>query len=110
MRSLSMLALAVAAATMLLGPPAAQAASGTHVTECTGAIGPGTTVTTITGEVEVPANASCTLDFVNVTGNVLLHQGANLVVSAYDEPSTIGGSVLAHLCGTAVLQGNVTVG
>ncbi len=108
--TLALAVMATAIATMLLGPPAAQAASGTHVTECTGAIGPGTTVTTITGELDVPANATCTLDFVNVTGNVVLEPGASLVVSAYDEPSTIGGSVLAHLCGTAVLRGNVTVG
>src|ERR1700733_10199230 len=110
MRRISMLALALAAAAMFWGPSAAAlAASGTHITECTGAMGPASTVTTITGELDVPANATCTLDFVNVTGNVVLETGANLVISAYDEPSTVGGSVLAHLCGTALLQGAVTV-
>jgi hypothetical protein len=44
-----------------------------------------------------------------VTGNVTTGAGSTLLISAYDEPSTIGGSVVAVGCASAFLQGNVTV-
>jgi len=96
---------AAAAILALGGTPQARAANVT----CTGAIGPATTLTTISGNVTVPINASCTLDYVNVTGNVQVQPGGTLVVSAYDEPSTIGGNVQGSACGSVLLKGNVTV-
>jgi hypothetical protein len=67
-------------------------------------------VTTINGNVTVPAGASCTLSFVNITGNVGVGQNATLVVSAYTEPSEIAGNIEAGNCNSVLLQGNVTVG
>jgi Tannase and feruloyl esterase len=60
--------------------------------------------------VKVPDNASCTLNFVNVTGNVQAGHGSTLLITAYTEPSMIGGNVQADQCKSALLQGNVTVG
>jgi hypothetical protein len=77
---------------------------------CSGVIGGGRTVTNIDGNVTVPPGTSCTLSFVNITGNVGVGQNATLVVSAYTEPSEIGGNIEANNCNSALLQGNVTVG
>jgi hypothetical protein len=77
---------------------------------CSGLIGGGRTVTNINGNVTVPAGASCTLSFVNITGNVGVGQNATLVVSAYTEPSEIAGNIVANNCQSVLLQGNVTVG
>jgi hypothetical protein len=76
---------------------------------CSGNIGGGATETTISGDVTVPSGASCTLQFVTVTGDVHVQQGGSLVVAAYDEPSTIGGNVEATNCVSALLEGNVTI-
>ena len=97
----------VAAALTLVfgGAPSAWAGNVT----CTGAMGPAAAVTTIDGNVTVPANASCTLDFVNVAGNVQVQTGGKLLISAYDEPSTIGGNVQGTACASVLLEGNVTV-
>jgi Tannase and feruloyl esterase len=79
-------------------------------TSCSGLIGGGRTVTNINGNVTVPAGTSCTLSFVNITGNVGVGQNATLVVSAYTEPSEIGGNIEADNCNSVLLQGNVIVG
>jgi hypothetical protein len=76
---------------------------------CTGTVGGGATVTTVNGNVTVPGGASCTLQFVNVTGNVQVQRLGSLVITAYDEPSTIGGKVEAGNCVSTLLEGNVTV-
>ena len=76
---------------------------------CAGTVGGAAGLTTINGNVTVPNGASCTLAFVEVTGNVDVGQGGSLLISAYDEPSTIGGSVTAAKCVSALLEGNVTV-
>jgi tannase/feruloyl esterase len=77
---------------------------------CTGTVGGGTTVTTINGNVTVPNDATCTLNFVNVRGDVLAGHGSTLLITAYTEPSTIGGNVVADHCYSALLEGNVTIG
>ena len=100
------LAIGMAVATTLLaGAPTARAD-----VSCSGTVGGAATVTTINGNVTVPAGASCTLSFVNVTGNVTTGAGSTLLITAYTEPSTIGGNVVAVGCVSAFLQGNVTVG
>jgi len=66
--------------------------------------------TTITGNVTVPVNASCTLDTVRITGDVNVLRNASLTVQAYAEPSTIDGNVLADRCAFTLLEGTVTVG
>ncbi|MCL2429176.1 MAG: tannase/feruloyl esterase family alpha/beta hydrolase, partial [Alphaproteobacteria bacterium] len=79
-------------------------------TDCAGLIGGGSTVTTINGSVIVAEGRSCTLSFVTVTGDVRIGRDATLIVSAYAEPSEIGGDVEGRDCGSVLLQGNVTVG
>ena len=76
---------------------------------CTGTVGGGATVTTINGNVTVPNGASCTLNFVNVTGNVTVQQGGSLWIDGDFERSTIGGNVQASNCVSTLLEGNVTV-
>jgi Tannase and feruloyl esterase len=99
------LAVALAAAALLGGASTVRAD-----THCTGTLGNAATVTTLHGNVTVPRNASCTLAFVKVTGNVQVSQGASLVVAAYDEPSTIAGDIEADHCKSVLLEGNVTLG
>lgn len=99
------LALAVAVAALFVDASSAYSQN----ISCSGAVGGGATVTTISGNVTVPNGASCTLEFVNVAGNVEVQQGGSLLITAYDEPSTIGGNVDASNCGSALLEGNVTV-
>ncbi len=67
------------------------------------------TVTTIDGSVIVPDGKSCTLSFVNIKGDIRVGRDASLTVSAYTEPSEIGGDVEARNCNAVLLQGNVTV-
>ena len=106
-RVLFLLTLGLATATnVFVGAPAAQAQNVT----CVGTLGSGSKVTNINGNVTVPDSASCTLNFVNVKGNVQTGRGSTLVITAYNEPSTISGNVLANHCGSALLEGNVTVG
>lgn len=103
---LFLLTLALATATdFFAGAPAAQAQNVT----CSGTLGGGSTVTNINGNVTVPDNASCTLSFVNVKGNVMAGRNSTLLITAYTEPSTIGGNVQAQQCNSALLEGNVTV-
>jgi hypothetical protein len=105
-RPLLVLTFVIAAATTLFGgAPTARAADVT----CSGTVGGGSTVTLITGNVTVPDQASCTLNFVTIAGNVRVGKDASLVVTAYVEPSTIGGDISAVNCGSVLLQGNVTV-
>ncbi len=78
-------------------------------TTCSGQIGGGPAVTSINGDVTVPDGASCTLTFVKVAGNIRVGRDATLTVSAYTEPSSIGGNVSATNCNSVLLQGNVTV-
>lgn len=100
----NILVLLVALAAALAGTSGARA----DIT-CTGTVGGGSTVTTINGNVMVPNNATCTLNFVNVSGNVQAKQGSTLLITAYTEPSIIGGNVQADHCYSALLEGNVTV-
>jgi hypothetical protein len=79
-------------------------------TSCSGLIGGGRTVTNIDGNVTVPDGTSCTLSFVNITGNVRVGRDATLIVSAYTEPSSIDGDIEAKNCIGVGLLGNVTVG
>jgi hypothetical protein len=97
------------AASFLAATPSAQAAN----TTCSGTLGGNAypaTETTITGNVTVPDHASCTLYFVNVAGNVQVGRGATLVVNGYNEPSTIGGNIVATQCSGVLLEGTITVG
>src|ERR1700722_15988124 len=106
-RVLFLLTLVMAAATTFVGAPTAWAANVT----CTGMMGGDASGPLgINGNVIVPTNAHCTLSFVNVTGNVQAIPGSNLLITAYTEPSTIGGNVEATNCYSALLEGNVTVG
>jgi hypothetical protein len=105
-RFLFVLAILLSAASQLCGPSAARAGD----MSCSGLIGGGRTATNIDGNVTVPAGTSCTLSFVNITGNVGVGQNATLVVSAYTEPSEIGGNIEATNCNSVLLQGNVAVG
>ena len=109
-RGLFLLIFVMAAATnFLAGASTARAAD----VSCSGTLGGNTypaTVTNIKGNVNVPDHASCTLYFVNVTGNVKVGHGSTLVIDGYNEPSTIGGNVQATQCTSALLEGNVTVG
>jgi hypothetical protein len=100
-----MFALALAVAALVGGASAAHAQN----INCTGTVGGGATVTTVNGNVTVPKDASCILQFVDVTGNVHVEQGASLLIAAYEEPSTIGGNVDATKCASTLLEGNVTV-
>jgi hypothetical protein len=75
---------------------------------CSGLIGGGSTVTTINGDVTVPDGKSCTLSFVNTKGDVRVGRDATLIVSAYTEPSAIGGDVEARNCKSVLLQGKVS--
>jgi Tannase and feruloyl esterase len=78
---------------------------------CTGVMSGGASgPLNINGNVIVPDHASCTLSFVNVRGNVQTGHGSSLLITAYTEPSTIGGNVIAIQCNSALLEGNVTVG
>ena len=100
-RVLLILAVAlVAATTLTVGTPAAQAD-----TSCSGTLGNATSVTNISGNVTVAPGASCTLIFVNVSGNVTAGAGSTLLINGYTEPSTIGGSVTATGCTSALLAG-----
>ena len=94
--------LLVAAAALFGGVSAAQADDAV----CSGLI----QGTTITGNVTIPVNASCTLDTVKITGDVNVLQNASLTVQAYAEPSTIGGNVIADRCAFTLLEGTVSVG
>jgi Tannase and feruloyl esterase/FG-GAP-like repeat len=94
----------VAFTTILAGVPSARA----DIT-CSGTVGNASTVTNISGNVVVPNGASCTLIFVNVTGNVTAGLGSTLLINAYTEPSTVGGNVTATDCSSALLEGLVTV-
>jgi hypothetical protein len=109
-RGLFLLIFVMAAATnFLAGASTARAAD----VSCSGTLGGNTypaTVTDIKGNVTVPDHASCTLYFVNVTGNVKVGRGSTLVIDGYNEPSTIGGNVQASECTSALLEGNVMVG
>jgi hypothetical protein len=106
-RVLVVLAVVMAAATAFFaGAPTARAAEVT----CSGTLGGGSAVTDINGNVSVPDNASCILNFVNVTGNVTTGRNSSLLITAYTEPSTISGNVQAMQCKSALLQGFVTVG
>ena len=106
-RILLVLAFVMAAATTFFaGAPAARADVSCNGTLSGGASGP----LDIKGNVSVPDKASCTLSFVNVSGDVQVGRGSTLLITAYTEPSTIGGTVQANQCSSALLQGNVTVG
>ena len=106
-RVLFLLTLVMAAVTTFVGAPTAWAANVTCTSVMSGdASGP----LSIKGNVIVPVDAHCTLSFVNVTGNVQAAPGSTLLISAYTEPSTIGGNVEAIDCYSALLEGTVTVG
>jgi feruloyl esterase len=107
MRLLSAAASILFAAVQLLAAPLQARA---HDATCSGLIGGQSTLTTINGNVAVPSGSSCTLSFVNVTGNVRVGSNATLTVSAYTEPSTIGGNIEAANCKSVLLNGNVEVG
>ena len=73
-------------------------------TSCTGSLSGN-----ITGNVAVPNGASCTLSNATVAGNVQVLQNATLTVDATAQPTTIGGTVQAVGCTSAILEGGVTV-
>lgn len=82
----SLAALTVAALAVLAGPPAAQAAT----TTCTGTI----EHTRVEGDLVVPAEASCRLENVAVTGRLVLADGAagaRLVRSEVKGATVVGG-------------------
>jgi hypothetical protein len=65
---------------------------------CARLIGGGPTMRNINGSVVVAAGESCTLSFVNIMGDARVGRDATLIVSAYTEPSEIGGDVEARNC------------
>src|SRR5215470_14376444 len=95
-----------AAIQFLAAPPRAAA----NEMSCSGVIGGQSGVTNINGNVTVPNDKSCTLSFVNISGNVRVGRSATLIVSGYSEPSTIGGNIEATDCNSVLLNGNVAVG
>src|ERR1700689_790063 len=102
-RILSVLAFVMAVATTLLASAPSARADGS----CSGTLSGGASgALNVSGNVTVPAGASCTLSFVNVTGNVTTGAGSTLLINGYLEPSTIGGNVVAVGCVSALLQGN----
>ena len=101
-RVLVVLAILLSAATQCF-------ASESGHTNCSGLVGGGATVTSISGDVTVPDGQICTLSFVNIKGNVKVGRDATLIISAYTEPSTLGGNVEANNCNSVLLQGSVTV-
>ncbi len=86
-----------ALATLLAHAPAARAD-----TNCTGAL-----TGTISGNVIVPNDASCTLSSATVSGNVTVKTNATLAVNG---PAAIQGNVAADHCRSVTLTGSVTVG
>src|SRR5947207_1100244 len=91
----------------ILVPPALVTSASTvnaATTNCTGPL-----TGTISGNVVVPSGASCTLSDTTVTGNVQVLPNASLTVDATQQPATIGGSVQATNCASALLEGGVTV-
>jgi len=98
-------ATALAVAAMLGGGSVSHAQN----INCTGTVGGAATLTTINGNVIVPSGAACTLEFVDVAGNVTVQPGGSLLITAYLEPSTIGGNIQAVNCAATLLEGNVTV-
>jgi len=71
---------------------------------CTGALSG-----SITGNLVVPSDASCTLSDATVTGDVQVLQNATLSVDATQQPTTIDGNVQANHCAATLLEGGVTV-
>jgi hypothetical protein len=69
----------------------------------------GTLSGSITGNIVVPVDASCTLSDATVTGNVQILQNASLTVDATQQPTTINGNVLANQCASTLLEGGVMV-
>ena len=92
--------LVVAVPALLVGPSAVQAADPTCTSTLSGKI---------TGNVVVPAGASCTLSNATVTGDVQVLRNGALTVDATAQPTTIGGDVKAVGCASAILEGGVTV-
>ena len=99
-------ALAFCVTACMLARPSQAVASNAS---CSGLIGGQATLTNVNGNVTVPDGAYCTLSFVNVKGDVRVGRNATLIVSAYSEPSTIGGDIEANRCNSVLLNGNVTV-
>ncbi len=106
-RLLLALAFVLSAAIEFLAAPPRAAASDMI---CSGLVGGQSTVTNIDGDVTVPNGKYCTLSFVNIKGDVRVGRDATLIVSAYTEPSTIGGNIDGTNCNSVLLNGNVTVG
>jgi hypothetical protein len=76
-------------------------ASAQNITQCTGTISEGST---INSNLVVPANASCTLDNVTVTGNLRVRTGAMLnVLPAPGQTVKISGNLTADQCNAVVL-------
>ena len=94
-------ALIIAVAVLVGSAWAAHAAD----TSCTGTLNG-----SIKGNIVVPNGASCTLSDATVAGSVQVQQSANLTVDATQQPTTIGGNVVATNCAFALLEGGVTVG
>jgi hypothetical protein len=81
----------------------ASVASAQNTFQCTGTISDGST---INGNLVVPANATCTLDNVTVTGNVGVGTGALLNVSpASGQTVKINGNLTADQCNSVTLAG-----
>ena len=94
------LALGLAIPALVAGASAVRAADA----NCTGSLDGN-----ITGNVVVPNGGACTLTNATVAGNVQVLQNAALTVDATAQPTTIGGSVQAVGCVSAILEGGVTV-
>jgi hypothetical protein len=98
--------IAVAALSSLL---IASASSAHANTNCSSTY---TTPQTITGNLDVPNNATCIFDAgASVTGNVTVGKGATLIVGG----GTVAGNVLGNNCGavglvSVTVSGNVQVG
>src|ERR1700752_1235961 len=79
-------------------------ASPAHAATCAGALsGP------VAGDVVVPSGVTCTIQSANIAGGIDVEHGGSLLVQGYLEPTTVGGGIRARDCGSALLEGDVTV-
>jgi len=82
---------------------------GTSIAHASDAVCIGSFSGTITGNLYVGSASPCTVSQANIGGSVQLKPGARIIIDGRQYPTFIGGSVFAQSCGSASLQGAVTV-
>jgi hypothetical protein len=75
-----------------------------HAVSCSGSLSG-----SVSDDVVVPSGATCTIHSASITGGIDVQRGGSLLVQGYLEPTTVGGGISARGCGSALLEGNVTV-